>query len=121
MRRPAIQGASLLLTLTLKNDIVVAKQARTFIKHAAGATKFGLQVTATVTEAAGKVAGFFPGFGKIAGKGLEGVSKGANMISNKIPAHLSGKMEAGMEFMNKADKIMRYIPRRRDLSAEDSF
>ena len=105
----------------MKNNIVVAKKVGAFVKHAAGATKFGLKVTASVTEAAGKVAGFFPGFGKVAGKILEGVSKGSNMLSDKIPAHLSGKMEAGMEFMNKADKIMGYIPRRRELSAEDGF
>jgi len=99
----------------------VVKKAGTFVRHAAGAAKFGLKVLASVTEAASKVAGFIPGFGKPLGKVLEGVSKASNIISDKIHAHLNGKLEEGMEIMNKADKIMGYIPRRRDLSAEDGF
>ena len=51
------------------------------------------------------------------------VSKVAGVIRAKLSSKqtkLSPKLEKGMNVMNKADKVMSYIPRRRDLSEEEA-
>ena len=81
--------------------------------------KFGLKVAQSVGTVVGKVAGFIPAIGKPIGRAIEGVSKVAGVISDKIHAKLSNKLEKGMKVMNKANKVMGFIPRRRDLSEEE--
>jgi hypothetical protein len=83
--------------------------------------KFGLKVYQSVTAVVAKVAGFIPVIGKPLGRAIAGVSKVAGVISDHIHAKLSAKLEKGMNVMNKANKIMGYIPRRRDLSEEETF
>ena len=83
--------------------------------------KFGLKVVESVGEVAGKIAGFIPGVGKPLQYAIHGISKGAGILSDKIHAKLSPKLEKGMKIMDKADTIMGYIPRRRDLSEEEVF
>jgi hypothetical protein len=83
--------------------------------------KFGLKVYESATAVVAKVAGFIPAIGKPLGKAIEGASKVAGVISDHIHAKLSAKLEKGMKIMNKANKIMGYIPRRRDLSEEEAF
>lgn len=83
--------------------------------------KFGLKVVESVGEVVGKVVGFIPGIGKPLDRAIEGVSKVAGVISDHIHVKLPGKLQKGMDVMNKADKIMGYIPRRRDLSEEEVF
>ena len=83
--------------------------------------KFGLKVVESVGEVVGKVVGFIPGIGKPLDRAIEGVSKVAGVISDHIHVKLPGKLQKGMDVMNKADKIMGYIPRRRDLSEEEAF
>lgn len=82
--------------------------------------KFGLKVVSTVQTAAAKVVGYIPGL-KGVGKAMEGAAKVTGFISDKIHANLGKKLEKGMNVMNKADKVMGYIPRRRDLSEEEGF
>ena len=72
-----------------------------------------------MTKAASKVVGWIPGIGKPVGRALEGISKLENLASDKIHADLGKKLEKGMNVLNKADKVMGYIPRRRDLSEEE--
>jgi len=99
-----------------------AKRVGTFIKNTgAKIAKFGLKVISAVTEVAAKVVGFIPGIGKPIGKAMEGVSEVENFVSDKIHANLGSKLEKGMNVIDKAKKIMGYIPRRRDLSAEEGF
>jgi hypothetical protein len=63
--------------------------------------KFGLKVYATATKIAGHVASFIPGVGKPISKALSGVSKVANLASDKIHANLGKKLTKGMNIMNK--------------------
>ena len=72
-------------------------------------------------EVVGKVVGFIPGIGKPLDRAIEGVTKVAGVISDHIHVKLSPKLEKGMKVMDKADKIMGYIPRRREFSEEDAF
>ena len=69
----------------------------------------------------GKVVSFIPGIGKPIDRAIEGVSKVAGVISDHIHVKLPGKLQKGMDVMNKADKIMDYIPRRREFSEEEDF
>jgi hypothetical protein len=71
-----------------------------------------------VGTAVSKVVNLIPGFGRPFGKALEMAAKGAGALSDKIQVKLSAKLQKGINGMNKADKIMGYIPRRRDLSDE---
>ena len=97
--------------------LLAAKKVGTFIKHtAAKVAKFGLKVISTVTKAVGKVVSFIPGVGKPIGQALEGVSKVTGLVSDKIHAKLSPGLQKAVNGMNKADKIMGFVPRRRDLS-----
>jgi hypothetical protein len=81
--------------------------------------KFGLKVYQSVGTVVGKAAGFIPAIGKPIGKAIEGVSKVAGVVSDRIHAKLSNKLQKGMNVMNKANKVMGFIPRRRDLSEEE--
>ena len=100
--------------------MLAAKKVGNFVKTTgAKVAKFGLKVVESVGTVVGKVAGFIPAIGKPIDRAIEGVSKVAGVISDHIHAKLSNKLEKGMKVMNKADKIMGYIPRRRDLSEEE--
>ena len=102
--------------------LLAAKKVGTFIKHtAAKVAKFGLKVISTVTKAVGKVVSFIPGVGKPIGQALEGVSKVTGLVSDKIHAKLSPGLQKAVNGMNKADKIMGFVPRRRDLSEAEAF
>ena len=70
----------------------------------------------SVDEVAGKVVGFIPGIGKPLDRVIEAEGKIAGVISDHIHVKLPGKLQKGMNVMNKADKIMGYIPRRREFS-----
>ena len=85
-----------------------------------GATvaKFGLKVVQSVGEAVGHVASFIPEIGKPIQQAIHGVSKVAGVVSDHIKAKLSPKLQEGMKVMNKADDVMSYMPRRRDLSED---
>jgi len=99
-----------------------AKKVWHFVKTTgAKIAKFGLKVVESVGEVVGKVASFIPGIGKPIQQAIHGVSKVAGVISDHIHAKLSKKLEKGMKIMNKADQIMGYIPRRRELSEEEGF
>ena len=49
----------------------------------------------------------------------KGVPKVTGVISDHIHAKIPGKLEKGMKIMNKANKIMGYIPR--DFSEDERF
>ena len=83
--------------------------------------KFGLKVVQSVDEVAGKVVGFIPGIGKPLGKVIEAEGKVAGFVSDHIHVKLPGKLQKGMNVMNKADKIIDYIPRRREFSEEEAY
>ena len=76
-----------------------------------------------VDKVAGKVVGFISVIGKPLGKVIKAEGKVAGMISDHIHVKLPGNLQKGMNVMNKADKIMGYIPRRREFpfSEEDAF
>ena len=102
--------------------LLAAKKVGTFMQHTGSKiAKFGTMVYSTVTQAASKVAGFIPGVGKPIGQALAGVSKAAGAISNKIHANLSPKLQKGMKVMRTANKVMGFIPTRRDLSESEDF
>lgn len=93
----------------------------TFAKNNKGLAKFGLKALSSLTEIGSKAVGFIPGIGKPLSKAMEVVSTVENVGSKKIHANFGshGKLEKGMNIMNKADKMMKYIPIRRDLSEEE--
>jgi hypothetical protein len=102
--------------------ILAAKKVWHFVKTTgAKILKFGLKIVESVGEVAGKIIGFIPGIGKPIDRAIEGLSKAAGAISDRIHVKLSAKLEKGMKVMDKADKIMSYIPRRRDFSEEEAF
>jgi len=99
-----------------------AKKVWHFVKTTgAKIAKFGLKVVQSVGEVVGKVAQFIPAIGKPIQQAIHGVSKVAGVISDHINVKLPGKLQKGMDVMNKANKIMDYIPRRRDFSEEEAF
>jgi len=104
-----------------KGIVTAAKKVGKFIKKTgAKIIKFGMKVLESVGDVVGKVVGFIPGL-KPLGKAIEGVSKVAGVISDHIHTHLSKALEKGMRVMEKANKILRFVPRRRDLSEEEAF
>jgi hypothetical protein len=52
-----------------------------------------------------------PGVGKVLGKAMEGESMGLNKASNAIHAHIGGKLGQAMHRMDKAQKVVGYVPR----------
>jgi len=72
--------------------------------------KVGLKIVATVQKVAAKVVGWLPGIGKPLGKIMEGESEGLNKASDAIHAHIGGKLGQAMHRMDKAQKIVGYIP-----------
>jgi hypothetical protein len=89
----------------------------TFLKTTgAKIAKFGLKVVQTLYTVAGKIVSWIPAVGKPIDRALEGVSKLAGLASDKIHANLGKKLEKGMKVMNTMNKVMDYVPRRRDLS-----
>ena len=64
---------------------------------------------------------FIPGVGKPMDEALEGVSKVTGLVSDKIHAKLNPGLQKAVNGMNKADKIMGFVPRRRDLSEAEAF
>ena len=115
--RKCINARSFNLTSII---ILAAKKVGTFVKtQGAKIAKFGLKVAESVGKVAGHVASFIPAIGKPIKHAIHGVSKVAGMVSDHIPAKLSNKLEKGMKIMNKANKIMGYIPR--DFSEDERF
>jgi hypothetical protein len=99
-----------------------AKKVWHFMKTTgAKIVKFGLKVVQTVGTAVAKVVSFIPDVGKPLERAIDGVAKGAGMISDKIHVKLPPKLQKTVNGMDKADKYMEYIPRRRDLSDEEAF
>ncbi|KAF5324364.1 hypothetical protein D9619_011106 [Psilocybe cf. subviscida] len=87
-----------------------AQKVGHFIKTTgAKIAKVGLKIAATVGKIAGKVIGFIPG-AKGIGKAIEGGSEGLNKASDVIHAHIGGKLGKAMKRMDKAQKIVGYIP-----------
>jgi Flp pilus assembly pilin Flp len=72
--------------------------------------KVALKIVATVGKIAAKVVGFIPGVGKVVGKAMEGASEGLNKASDAIHAHIGGKLGQAMHRMDKAQKVVGYIP-----------
>ena len=117
--RKCINARFLMLTSII---ILAAKKVGHFIKTTgAKIAKFGLKVVQSVGTVIGKVANFIPVIGKPLSKYIGGVSKVAGVISDHIHVKLSSKLQKGMNVMNKANKIMGYIPRRREFSEEEAF
>ena len=101
---------------------LAAKKVGNFVKTTgAKVAKFGLKVVQSVGEVVGHVASFIPAIGKPIQQAIHGVSEVAGVVSDHIHAKLSAKLQKGMNVMNKADKVMSYIPRRRELSEEEDF
>ena len=118
LTRKCINAKFLILTLIF---ILAANKVKNFVKTTgAKVAKFGLKVVQSVTNVVGHVASFIPAIGKPIQQAIRGVSKAAGAISDHIRAKLSPKLEKGMKIMNKANKVMGFIPRRRDLE-EDAF
>ena len=115
--RKYINGSFLVLTW-----ILAAQKVGHFIKTTgAKIVKFGLKVVQTVGTAVSKVVSFIPEVGKPLERVISGVSKAAGVISDKIHVKLPAKLQKVENGMDKADKIMSYIPRRRDLSEQEDF
>jgi len=98
----------------------VVKKVVNFVKTTgAKIVKFGLKVA----ESVAKVVGFIPGIGKPLGKVMDGVSKVARIIGNKIHPVLSHPLKTGMKFMEKALRVMKYIfpNSRRRLSSSGGY
>jgi hypothetical protein len=72
-----------------------------------------------VGEVVGKVASFIPAVGKPVQQAIHAATKIAGVISDHIPAKLPPNLQKGMDVMEKADKIMDYIPRQ--FSEEEGF
>jgi hypothetical protein len=95
--------------------MAAAKKVGHFIKTTgAVVAKFGLKIISTAQKIASKVVSFIPGVGKVIGKAMEGASAATNAISNRIHVKLPGRLQKGMNTMNKIQKISGYVPR--DLS-----
>ena len=115
--RKCIIGKFFILTSIIT---LAAQKVGHFMKTTgAKVAKFGLKVVESVGTVVAKVAGFIPAIGKPIDRAIEGVAKVAGVISDHIHVKLPGNLEKGMNVMNKADQIMGYIPRRRDLSEEE--
>jgi hypothetical protein len=101
---------------------LAAKKVGNFAKTTgAKVAKFGLKVAQSVGEVAGHIASFIPAIGKPIQAAIHGASAVAGVVSDHIHAKLSPKLQKGMKVMNKANKVMSYIPRRRELSEEEAF
>lgn len=88
-----------------------AKKVGHFLKTTgAKIAKVALKIVATVGKVVAKVVGFIPGVGKAVGKAIEGGSEGLNKASDAIHAHIGGKLGKAMQRMDKAQKIVGYIP-----------
>ena len=104
------------------NNIIAAGKVWHFVKTTgAKIAKFGLKVVESVGEVVGKVAEFIPVIGKPLQQAIHGVSKVAGVISDHIKVKLPDKLQKGMNVMNTADKILGFIPRRRDLLEEEEI
>ena len=66
-----------------------------------------------------KLVSWIPGIGKPLSKAMDGVAKVAGLISDKIKVKLPAKLEKGMKVMDKANKVMDFIPR--EFSEEEDF
>jgi hypothetical protein len=97
-----------------------AKKVGHFVKTTgAKIAKFGLKVYESVGNVVGHVASFIPGVGKPIQAAIKGATKVAGVISDHIHVNLGKKLEKGMNVMNKANKVMSYIPR--EFSEEQAF
>jgi uncharacterized NAD-dependent epimerase/dehydratase family protein len=108
--------------LISRRSILAAKKVWHFVKTTgAKIAKFGLKVVQSVEKVAAKVVSFIPVIGKPLSKVMDGISKVAGVISDHIKVKLPAKLQKGMNVMNKANKILSFIPRRRELSEEEDF
>jgi len=88
-----------------------AQKVGHFIKTTgAKIAKVGLKIIATAQKIASKVVGFIPGVGKPLARLMDGESKGLNKLSDAIHAHIGGKLGQAMHRMDKAQKVVGYIP-----------
>jgi len=88
-----------------------AQKVGHFIKTTgAKIAKVGLKIVATAQKIASKVVGFIPGVGKPLARLMDGESKGLNKLSDAIHAHIGGKLGQAMHRMDKAQKVVGYIP-----------
>jgi hypothetical protein len=100
--------------------ILAVKKVGKFVKTTgAKVAKFGLKVVESVGNVVGHVASFIPAIGKPIQQAIHGVSKVAGVVSDHIHANLSKKLQKGMNVMNKANKVMDYIPR--EFAEEEAF
>jgi len=89
-----------------------AKRVVHFVKNTgAKIAKVGLKVLATAEKGLSKVAQVMPVIGKPISKALDIGGALANKGSNAIHAKIGGKLNGAMNRMNKAQKVMGYIPR----------
>jgi hypothetical protein len=89
-----------------------AKKVGHFIKTTgAKIAKVALKVVATAQKIASKVVGWIPGIGKPLARVMSAESMGLNKASDAIHAHIGGKLGQAMHRMDKAQKIVGYIPR----------
>ncbi|KAF9479867.1 hypothetical protein BDN70DRAFT_920941 [Pholiota conissans] len=90
---------------------LAAKKVGHFMKTTgAKIVKVGLKIMATAGKIAAKVANFIPGIGKAVSKGIEAVSTVRDKISNAIHVNIGGKLGKAMHRMDKAQKVVGYIP-----------
>ena len=81
--------------------------------------KFGLKVVQSWEKVGSKVLQFVPGIGKPLSKVAAGISRAAGAASDAIKVKLPPKLQKGMNVMNKANKVMGYMPR--EFSEEEGF
>ena len=99
---------------------IAAKKVGHFIKTTgAQVAKFGLKVVQTWEKAGSKILRYIPRIGKPLSKVADAISKVAGTASDHINVKLPSKLEKGMNVMNKANKVMGYMPR--EFSEEEGF
>ena len=99
---------------------IAAKKVWHWVKTTgAKVAKFGLKVFQSVEKVGSKLVSWIPGIGKPLSKAMDAVSKVAGIASDHIHVKLPAKLEKGMNIMNKANKVMDYMPR--ELSEEEGF
>jgi hypothetical protein len=105
-----------------KGIVYAAKKVGKFLKTTGlKIVKFATKVVEVAEQAIGKAVSFIPVIGKPLGKALEGASKVWGVISDHIPAKLTGKLEKGVKVMDKIHDALDFVPRRRDLSEKEAF
>jgi hypothetical protein len=73
--------------------------------------KVGLKMVSTVTKMASKFVKYIPGVGTTLSQAMNRAGSAADSASDRIHAHIGGKLGRAMAGMDKAEKIASYIPR----------